>query len=73
MNKPKELNMEPLAVSVPYAAVNLLGVSTTKGYQLAKMPGFPVVKVGGRMLVSVKGLERWLETVTTTSGTGVNL
>lgn len=73
MNKPKELNMEPLAVSVPYAAVNLLGVSKTKGYQLAKMPGFPVVKVGGRMLVSVKGLERWLETMTTISNTGVSL
>ena len=72
MNKPKELNMERMAISVPEAA-KLLGVSKAKGYELAKMEGFPAVQIDKRILVSVKGLERWLETMTTTSSTGVNL
>lgn len=72
MNKPKELDMERMAISMPEAA-KLLGLSKAKGYELAKMEGFPAVRIGGRILVSVKGLERWLETMTTTSSTGVSL
>lgn len=72
MNKPKELNIERMAISVSEAA-KLLGVSKAKGYELAKMGGFPAVQIGKRTLVSVKGLERWLEAMTTTSSTGVSL
>lgn len=72
MNKPKELNMERMAISVPEVA-KLLGVSKGKAYELAKMEGFPAVQIDKRILVSVKGLERWLETMTTTSSTGVSL
>lgn len=71
MNKPKELNMERMAISVPEAA-KLLGVSKCKAYELAKMQGFPAVQIDKRILVSVKGLERWLDAQTTASA-GVSL
>ena len=38
-----------------------LGVSLSKVYQLAKMNGFPTVKMGKRIRFSKKGLERWVD------------
>lgn len=52
--------MEKLAISIPEAA-KVLGVSRTRMYQLAKSAGFPTVNVGKRILISVKGLERWVD------------
>lgn len=52
--------MEKLAISIPEAA-KMLGVSRTFMYQLAKSSGFPAVNVGNRVLISVKGLERWVD------------
>lgn len=52
--------MEKLAISIPEAA-KVLGVSRTRMYQLAKSTGFPTVNVGKRILISVKGLERWVD------------
>ena len=52
--------MEKLVMSVPEAA-KVLGVSPPTMYQLVKSKGFPTIVVGGRLLVSVKGLERWVE------------
>ena len=46
--------------SVPEAA-RALGISESKMYQLVKTEGFPTVHVGRRSLVSIKGLERWVE------------
>lgn len=46
--------------NVPEAA-KALGISETKMYQLVKTKGFPTVRVGRRSLVSIKGLERWVE------------
>ncbi len=39
----------------------MLGISTDRAYVLARSEGFPVVQVGGRRLVSIKGLERWVD------------
>lgn len=39
----------------------MLGISTDRAYVLARSEGFPVVQVGGRKLVSIKGLERWVD------------
>lgn len=52
--------MEKLVMSVPEAA-KVLGVSAPTMYQLVKTKGFPVIVVKKRLLVSVKGLERWVE------------
>ena len=52
--------MSKLTLSVPEAA-DVLGVSTAKMYQIVKIQGFPTVHIGGRILVSAKGLERWIE------------
>ena len=52
--------MEKLTLSVPEAA-KVLGVSKAKMYEVIKMEGFPVIVLGKRRLVSVKGFERWVE------------
>jgi excisionase family DNA binding protein len=54
LNKPK------LTYTVPEAA-EVLGVSTSKMYNVVKIVGFPTIKIGGRLLVSAKGLENWIE------------
>ena len=53
----------PLTCSVEEAA-KILGVSRSMAYQLVRSEGFPTVKIGRRILVSVKGLERWVEAQT---------
>lgn len=48
--------MAKLTLSVPEAA-KVVGVSNAKMYQLVRTEGFPTVHLGGRILVSAKGLE----------------
>lgn len=56
-----ELSNRPkLTYSVPEAA-KVLGVSASKMYEVVRIKGFPTIKVGNRLLVSVKGLENWIE------------
>lgn len=52
--------MAKLTLSVPEAA-DILGVSPSKMYQIVRIKGFPTIQVGKRLLVSAKGLERWVE------------
>lgn len=52
--------MAKMVYSVPEAA-DILGVSRSRMYQLVKIQGFPTVQIGRRLLVSAKGLERWVE------------
>ncbi len=51
--------MEKLAISIPEAA-KLIGISKSNLYTLSRSKGFPVIDLGGRKLVSVKGLEAWV-------------
>lgn len=44
--------MEKTTMSVQELASNL-GVSLPKAYELVKQPGFPVVRVGARILIPV--------------------
>ena len=44
-----------------------LGVSRTIVYQLINSDGFPVVKIGGRKLVPVEGLDNWIKENTVTA------
>lgn len=52
--------MSKLTLSVPEAA-EFLGVSKSKMYLLVRTKGFPTVHIGNRILVSTKGLERWID------------
>lgn len=54
------INRQKLTYSVPEAA-KILGVSASKMYEVVKIDGFPTIKIGGRLLVSAKGLERWID------------
>ena len=49
-----------LTLSVTEAA-EVMGVSRTTMYQLVKLKGFPTVQIGNRVLVSIKGLEKWVD------------
>lgn len=37
-----------------------LGVSLPKAYELVKQPGFPVIRVGTRILIPVDAFREWL-------------
>lgn len=50
--------MKPLAVNMAQAA-RLLGDSRPTVYRLAKLPGFPVVHLGGCTRVLVSDLQDW--------------
>ena len=52
--------LDPLAVSAAEAA-RLLGVSRPTLYQLLSRADFPSFRVGGRVLVSVAGLQDWID------------
>ena len=54
------ISRQKLTYSVPEAA-KILGVSASKMYEVVKIDGFPTIKIGGRLLVSAKGLERWID------------
>lgn len=58
MNIP--IKPQKLTYSVAEAA-EALGVSKTIMYQIIRIKGFPVIVVGNRRLISIKGLERWVE------------
>lgn len=49
---------EPLAVTMTQAA-QLLGVSRPTLYRLAKMPGFPIIHLGGCTHILVDDLRAW--------------
>lgn len=54
------ISRQKLTYSVPEAA-KILGVSASKMYEVVKIDGFPTIKIGGRLLVSAKGLEHWID------------
>ena len=58
MNIP--VKQERLTLSVPEAAA-LIGVSTSKMYEIVRSEGFPAIRVGKRVLVNAKRLEAWLD------------
>ena len=54
------LKPPPKTYSVPEAAA-VLGVSTTKMYQIIRMKGFPVIVLGKRRVIPMTALDRWME------------
>ena len=52
--------LKPLAVGTTEAA-RLLGVSRPTLYQLLNRADFPSFRVGNRVLISVAGLQAWID------------
>lgn len=42
-------------------AAEVLGISTSKMYQVIRMKGFPVIVLGKRRIIPIKSLEKWIE------------
>jgi excisionase family DNA binding protein len=38
----------------------LLGIGRSKAYEVARRADFPAVRLGRKLLISVKGLEEWV-------------
>lgn len=52
--------LEPLAVGATQAA-KLLGISRPTLYQLLNRQDFPSFRIGSRVLISVAGLQEWID------------
>ena len=56
----KDYNELPLFLNAKLVA-KVLGVSPSSGYELMHDPGFPVLKVGSRMVVPKEKFIQWVE------------
>ena len=56
----KDYSELPLFLNAGLVA-KVLGVSPSSGYELMHDPGFPVLKVGSRMVVPKEKFIRWVE------------
>lgn len=54
------MQIEKRTYSVEEAA-QVVGISARYMYDLVKTEGFPVIRIGRRLLVPVKKLDQWLE------------
>ena len=60
----KDYSELPLFLNAALVA-KILGVSPSSGYELMHEPGFPVLKVGSRMVVPKEKFIQWVEQNTT--------
>jgi len=51
--------MEKTTMSVQELS-SRMGISLPKAYELVKMPGFPTIRIGTRILVPVDAYKQWL-------------
>lgn len=63
----KDYNDLPLFLNAETVA-NVLGVSPSSGYELMHEPGFPVLKIGSRMVVPKEKFIRWVDENTSGGG-----
>ncbi len=56
----KDYSELPLFLNAKLVA-KVLGVSPSSGYELMHEPGFPVLKIGNRMVVPKEKFIRWVE------------
>ncbi len=59
-SKYKSYEELPLFLNAAMVA-KVLGVSPSSGYELMHEPGFPVLKVGSRMVVPKENFQKWVE------------
>ena len=64
----KDYSELPLFLNAETVA-KVLGVSPSSGYELMHEPGFPVLKIGSRMVVTKEKFIQWVEQNT---GRGAN-
>ena len=60
----KDYSELPLFLNAELVA-KVLGVSSSSGYELMHEPGFPVLKIGNRMVVPKEKFIQWVEENTT--------
>ena len=60
----KSYNELPLFLNAKLVA-QVLGISPSSGYELMHTPGFPVLRVGSRMVVPKEKFIQWVEENTT--------
>jgi excisionase family DNA binding protein len=63
----KDYSELPLFLNAELVA-KVLGVSPSSGYELMHKPGFPVLKVGNRMVVPKEKFIQWVEQNTSGGG-----
>lgn len=51
--------MEKATMSVQELSAQM-GISLPKAYELVKTPGFPIIRVGTRILIPVEAYREWL-------------
>ena len=51
--------MEKSTMSVQELSIKL-GISLSKAYELVKQPGFPVLRIGTRILIPIDAYKQWL-------------
>lgn len=51
--------MEKVTMSVQELSAQM-GISLPKAYELVKTPGFPIIRVGTRILIPVEAYREWL-------------
>lgn len=51
--------MERTTMSVQELSAQM-GISLPKAYELVKSPGFPIIRVGTRILIPVEPFKEWL-------------
>lgn len=52
-------NLPELFYTVPECA-EILRISKRRAYQIVKIKGFPVCRIGKKILINKNGLEKWL-------------
>lgn len=57
--KEEENTMERTTMSVQELA-SQMGISLPKAYELVKEPGFPVIRIGTRILIPIDSYREWL-------------
>lgn len=63
----KDYNELPLFLNAEMVA-KLLGVSPSSGYELMHEPGFPILRIGNRMVVPKEKFVQWVEKNTAKGG-----
>ncbi len=51
--------MEKTTMSVQELS-SQMGISLPKAYELVKMPGFPSIRIGTRILIPIEAFREWL-------------
>lgn len=51
--------MEKTTMSVQELSAQM-GISLPKAYELVKTPGFPVIRIGTRILIPIEAFREWL-------------